>query len=403
MVWDNSRLSLFAVSPPGLEDLTRAELFALGINHPQTAPGGVEFAGFLTHLYRVNLWSRAASRVLVRLGEFEAKTFAELRRKAAGLPWETFLRPEASVAVRAACHKSKLYHSDAVAERVAAAIEDHFGQEAAPQRREDREDSSQESLAAFAPLSAAPFRARLETGVIVRIVHDHCEISLDSSGAHLHQRGYRLASAKAPLRETLAAALLLHARYDPALPLLDPFCGAGTFAIEAALLARNIAPGLNRRFAFMDWINFDENEWNELTARARAQSRESAPAPILASDRDEGAVAAAAANAERAGVLNSIQLRVCSISAIEPPAAPGLVISNLPYGRRISGEVRNVYAQFGKVMREKCAGWRVAILAGDRALAAQCRLPFGEPLWIENGGLKTPFVLTAPLPSSPLE
>lgn len=116
------RFACFAVCPPGLESITRAELFRLGVNHPQALPGGVAFSGFLGHLYRVNLWSRTASRVLVRVGEFEAKSFPELERKAAGLAWESLLPASASVTVHATCHKSRLYHSEAVAERVAAAI-----------------------------------------------------------------------------------------------------------------------------------------------------------------------------------------------------------------------------------------------------------------------------------------
>jgi len=390
----NTRLSLFAVAPPGLEDLTRAELFALGVNHPRAVPGGVEFEGFLSHLYKINLWSRTASRVLVRLGEFQAIAFDELLRKAAGLPWEHFLRPGQPVSVRAACHKSKLYHSDAVAERVMLAIEDHFGHKDSPQRRDpakrsgagEREEEK-ENLATFAS-------SRLNSEVIVRIAHDHCTISLNASGAHLHQRGYRLQTAKAPLRETLAAALLRHANYDSARPLLDPFCGSGTFAIEAALMARNIAPGLNRRFAFIDWVNFDTQEWGEQLRNARAAMIKTAPSIIIASDRDEGAIAAAQANAARAGVAASIQFSIRAISAIEPPSkTPGLLIGNLPYGERVGSEVRDLYAQFGKVVKEKCPGWRVGIIAGSAALAKQTRLAFGEPLVIENGGLRVPFVL----------
>lgn len=341
----------------------------------------MEFSGFLSHLYRVNLWSRTASRVLARLGEFEAKAFDELRRKAADLPWEEFLRPGAQVEVRATCHKSKLYHSDAVAERVSEAITGKIN----PQRAQISADLNQGNL--------RPSAKSADQLIVVRLDHDRCTLSLDSSGAHLHQRGYRLATAKAPLRETLAAALLLHARYDPARPLLDPFCGSGTFAVEAALIARNIAPGLNRRFAFIDWINFDTQEWGEQIKAARAAVNDSAPV-ILASDRDEGAVAAAIANAERAGAAGVIQFRACAVSAIQPPSTPGLLVSNLPYGKRVGDDVRNVYAQFGKVVRAKCAGWRVGVIAGSAALAKQTRLPFGEPLWIENGGLRAPFVLT---------
>jgi putative N6-adenine-specific DNA methylase len=365
-----TRLSLFATCPPGLEPILHAELFARRLNHPHAIAGGVEFNGFLTHLYRVNLWTRTASRILVRLGEFDAKTFPELKRKAADLPWGKFLKPGSSIQVRATCHKSKLYHSDAVAERVSEAVTESLGAGAA--------------------------RTDFEQTIVARLDHDHCTLSLDSSGAHLHQRGYRLATGKAPLRETLAAALLLHAGYDPTQPLLDPFCGSGTFAIEAALIARNLAPGLQRRFAFMDWIGFEETEWLWLLKKAREASRETAPAPILASDRDAGAVAATLDNATRAGVLNAIQITKGSVSSIQPPAEPGLIIANLPYGQRLGDDaptgVRNVYAQFGNVLRKKCAGWRVGLLAGNLSLVKQTRLAVGEPLWIETGGLKVPFV-----------
>lgn len=378
---NHRRYSFFAVAPPGLESITQAELFKLGINHPQTAPGGVEFAGFLSHLYRVNLWSRTASRVLVRLGDFQAAAFDKLRRKAADLAWETFLRPGQPVAVRAACHKSKLYHSDAVAERVLLAIEERLGRKSEPQRRNRPEEEKQT--------------------IVVRLDHDQCMISLDSSGPHLHERGYRLQTAKAPLRETLAAALLLHANYDPLHPLLDPFCGSGTFAIEAALMARRIPPGLNRRFAFMDWVNFEENDWQEQITRARDQITSSLGPPLLASDRDSGAVAAAQANAARAEVGDAIHFEVCALSSIKPPSAPGLVISNLPYGERVGSDVRNLYAQFGNVVREKLEGWRVALLAGSMPLAQQTRLDFSEALMIDNGGLRVPFLMSRPTQAAP--
>ncbi len=334
-------------------------------------PGGVEFSGFLEHLYRVNLWSRTASRVLVRLGEFDAKTFAELSRKAAALPWEKFLSAQAAVTVRATCHKSKLYHSDAVAERILTAIQERLGG--------DVQNEGAQSI-------------------VVRLDHDHCTLSLDSSGDHLHQRSYRLAAAKAPLRETLAAALLRRARYDPTQPLLDPFCGSGTFAIEAALMARNIAPGLQRRFAFMNWVTYDAEDWAALMAEAQATRLPHSPAPILASDRDAGAIEAANANAERAGVRESIEFTCQSVSAIQPPPGPGLVIANLPYGKRV-GEaepVENLYAQFGKVLAQKCPGWRVAFVAGNLMQAHQTRLPLeDDSLWFENGGLKVVFVQSA--------
>lgn len=383
----SSRLSLFAVAPPGLEDLTRAELFSLGINHPRAVPGGVEFEGFLAHLYRVNLWSRTAGRVLVRLGEFHVLNFAELRRKAAELSWENFLRAGDPVSVRATCHKSKLHHSDAVAERVAAAIQDRLSEKIHPQISQIYTDKK----------NPRPSAKSADQLIVVRLDHDHCTISLDSSGAHLHRRGYRLATAKAPLRETLAAALLILARYDPAQPLIDPFCGAGTFAVEAALVARRIAPGRSRHFSFFDWQNFELEEWRGQLNDAKRAVLDSA-STIEASDRDEGAVAAARANATRAGVADAIHFRACAVSAVEPPSAPGLLIGNLPYGKRTGDDVRNLYAQFGKTVRAKFSNWRVGILAGNMSLAQATGLDFESPLMIENGGLKVPFVQWPPPP-----
>lgn len=352
------------VAPPGHEEITRAELFNLGINHPRAVVGGVEFSGFLTHLYRVNLWSRTASRVLVRLGEFEAVNFAELRRKTAALPWGDFLKPGTAVSVRATCHKSKLYHSDAVAERVAAAVVDHFGREPMP------------------TLPAAE--------VVTLIERDYCTISLNASGDHLHRRGYRLAAAKAPLRETLAADLLMRAAYTPNAPLLDPFCGSGTFAIEAALMARNIAPGVRRPFAFFNWVDFDQDEWNGLTLQANGEA--TVTPLIVGSDRDAGAIEAATANAHRAAVADAIQFSVRAISAIEPPAAPGLIVANLPYGERLGDDVRDLYAQFGNVLRATCRGWRVAALCANKSLAQAIGLPFESVTAINNGGIQTSFV-----------
>jgi len=372
------RFPLFAVSPPGLESVLQQELFTLGINHPRAVNGGVEFEGFLSHLYKINLWSRTASRVLVRVGEFEAKSFAELERKAEQIEWGKFLKGDVVLNVRATCHKSKLYHSDAVAERIERVIRDLNLE---PQRREERKEHEKD-LASFAP-------SRFSL-IVVRLDHDHCTISLDSSGDHLHQRGYRLETAKAPLRENLAAALLLQAKYDPSQPLIDPFCGSGTFAIEAALMARKIAPGSNRKFSFTQWKNFDTQAWGDLLREAREKADTKNTPKIFASDRDAGAIEAATANAQRAGVADSIQWRVCAFSSIEAPSEKGLVISNLPYGKRVGGDsdLRNLYAQLGKVAREKLKGWRLALLTDDPQKIKAAALDLNITLKTENGGVR---------------
>jgi len=304
------------------------------------------------------------------MGEFYAAAFSELRKKASRLPWETALRPGQPVAVRATCRKSRLYHSDAVAERIAGAIGDRLGKET--------------PLVKFN--EAAPELAQL---VVARLVNDQVTLSLDTSGALLHRRGYRLETAKAPLRETLAAGILLASGWEPNAPLVDPFCGSGTLPIEAALLARRIAPGKNRRFAFMEWRNYDAGEWRKLLAVAAGQELPAAPAPILAADRDAGAIEIAQSNARRAGVLADITFACQAVSNLAPPPGPGWVVCNPPYGVRVSPtrDLRNLYARFGDVLRATCPGWQVGMLCSDAILAGHTHLPFQRELALVNGGI----------------
>lgn len=365
----------YAVTAPGIWPFAAQEMKALGaapLNLPAVTgngvdapadPGGLDFRADLASLYRLNLRLRTPGRILVRLGNFfYARTFEELRQSAARLAWERFIQPGQPVEIRVTCHKSKLYHSGAVAERIGQAIEARLGQPSPEQKGAQR--------------------------VMARLVNDRLTISIDSSGENLHKRGYRLETAKAPLRETLAAALPIACGWDGNAPLLDPFCGSGTIAIEAALLALNIAPGLNRRFAFMDWPNFDEAAWQAVRAEALAAQRSAAP-PILASDRDEGATRIALANAERAGVAEHIRFARQAVSAIEPPEEPGWVVTNPPYGARVSAnkDLRNLYAQLGNVLRAQCRGWQVGILSSDRALLGQTGLTLDTGIRLVNGGL----------------
>lgn len=359
----------FAITAPGLEGLTAQELQQLGL-HGSMEGGGVAFNGELEALYRANLHLRTASRVIVRLGDFYAAAFSELRKKAGRLAWERYLTPGQPVRLHVTCHKSRLYHSDAVAERVAGAIGDRLGRPAPMVKPVESEGDRPPQL------------------VIVRLVNDHCTISVDSSGALLHRRGYRLATAKAPLRETLAAGMLLASGWDRTSPLLDPFCGSGTIAIEAALMAKGMPPGAKRRFAFMDWPGYDGRLWEALLEQARSQIAGEAPI-IQASDRDAGAIELARANAERAGVASDIEFACRAVSALQPPPAPGWVVTNPPYGLRVGGnkDLRNLYAQLGHVLRRSCSGWRAAILCSDQRLLAQTGLKLVPLLRTVNGGI----------------
>ena len=172
-------------------------------------------------------------------------------------------------------------------------------------------------------------------------------------------------------------------------PLLDPFCGSGTIPIEAALLAAKIPPGVRRRFAFMEWPHFDSKIWEKLLADTEKAIVSDTP-QIIGSDRDAGAIRAAEANAERAGLSDRIEFSKRAISAIDPPPDPGWVVTNPPYGVRVSrtNDLRNLYAQFGKVMRAKCPGWRVTLICDRVQLIRNTGLNFDQGIPTMNGGLK---------------
>ena len=398
------RFDLFAACAPGFEAVTAQELFSLGIANPQAVPGGVEFRGYLAHVYKANLWSRTAERILMRLDSFHALTFKELRDNAKQIEWEKYLRPGDPLSIRATCKKSRLIHSDAVAERVQLAIADRLSaaqkvleEQASARFARSPRPRSKLKTDNNPPLTTAGLVSsgsnHVTQTIIVRLIDDECTISLDTSGELLHFRGYRQAIAKAPLRETLAASMILASNWKTDQPLIDPFCGSGTIPIEAALIARHIAPGLHRSFGFMTWPRFDQAAWNKLIAEANESILPQAPSIIRGSDRDAGAIEASRSNAERAGVLEQIEFKPQAVSAIEP-IDHAYIISNLPYGERVSAnkDLRNLYAQFGKVLRQKFAGDHVAILAGDEQLEKNIGVKFGEAIRINNGGINVRFV-----------
>lgn len=368
------RLEGFAACLPGVELFLHQELTELGLVNPDITPipnsaeGGIRFLSPLEGFYRANLWLRTANRVLVRLGRFHAIQFAELRRKAAALPWDRYLSPGQAVSIRTTCRHSKLYHSGAVSERVLGAIGDRLNR--MPKQDTFNDESPKAQL------------------VLVRMDNDECTISLDTSGEPLHRRGYRLALAKAPLRETLAAAMLFASGWDRRSPLLDPFCGSGVIPIEGAMLAAGAAPGIQRNFAFMDFPGFMSETWVDL-ARQAAAAVLPPVGQILGSDRDAGAIKIAVENAERAGTAQWIQFSQATISAIQPPAGSGWVVTNPPYGVRISSgnDLRALYTQFGKVLRQHCPGWQTAYLCNDERLASLTRLDFTKGISLSNGGI----------------
>jgi putative N6-adenine-specific DNA methylase len=371
-------MRMFAVSAPGLENIVTSELHHIGNSDAMPVEGGVNFSGDLAGLYRANLSLRTASRIVVRVDEFHADSFHELERRAKRIRWDEYLRPGSRAQFRVTCRKSRLYHSDAVAQRFSEAVARRVNGVAISTASEAVDDSDGE-LRESSP-------AQLFT---VRLAHDNCAVSVDSSGALLHRRGYRQATGKAPLRETLAAAMVIGSGWDARSPLVDPMCGSGSIAIEAALIARRIAPGISRSFSFQDWPSYDSGILESLKREATRAAISASNVVIMASDRDDGVIKSAQSNAERAGVLDSIQIEARPISAMRAPEGPGWIVTNPPYGVRVGdrGLLRNLYAQLGSVARERAKGYTIALLSADVMLEASLRLSLEEVFRTRNGGI----------------
>ena len=367
-----TQLACFAAVAPGLETLALAEARALGLPAVEEE-GGFGWTGDLRSVITANVGLRIASRVLVRLDSFEATSFADLERRAKRVAWGTVVRAGDDVRFRVTCKKSRLYHSDAVAQRLADALVRTVPGVRVLKHAGDEETGSDEA-----------------TLFVVRFFKDRCLISVDTSGALLHRRGYRMATAKAPLRETLAAALLAASGWDGVAPLVDPLCGSGTIAIEGGWMARGIAPGAHRSFAVERWPGVSEALGREVRAELAAGTRSSAPGVILGSDRDAGAIEAARGNAARAGVADDVAFAVHALSAAPMPAHErGWIVTNPPYGVRVgeSGRVRDLWAQLGKVLRARAPGWEVALLSPDQALERQLGFPLRMAARTTNGGI----------------
>jgi len=362
-------LDCFAVCLPGLEPMLRGELEALGIQYVATDAGGVEFRGGRRDIYRANLELGLASQVLMRAAQFGARSLGELVRKTARVPWDQWLAPAQPVRVKAVCKRSRLYHTGAVAERVLQGIGEQLG--ATMPEVSPKEDA---------------FLVR------ARMFKDHLNLSVDTSGEPLHRRGWRIHVGKAPLRMDLARALLLVSGWDRESPLFDPMMGSGSILIEAASLARNMAPGRVRSFAFELAQDFDPGLWQEVTANAEKRALPNLPFTIHGSDRDPRSVASATANAETAGVIADLELGQHPLMDVPEldRTGTGAIVTNPPYGHRLgdADSLRSLYQSLGKLVRELPDSWRFALLAMDRRLALKTGLKLKTAFLADNGGLK---------------
>ena len=371
----------FATCPKGLEYLLRDELVAFGAADVHETLAGVHFSGTLRTAYHACLWSRLASRILLPLAEFEAADDNALYRGVQAIDWHEHLATHATFAVDAGTNQSKLNHSQFIGLRAKDAVVDQFRQR----------DGSRPDIDTDEP----------DVRINLRLRRDRATLSLDLAGTPLHRRGWREVQGEAPLKENLAAAMLLRARWPQVHAdggaLLDPMCGSGTLLIEGALMAADVAPGLRREyFGFLGWQQHDIALWRELLddARQRADTGlRGLRSVFFGSDADPRMVQTAKRNAQEAGVAGFFTLDKQDISHVAPPAGikHGLVITNPPYGERLGerADMPLLYRTLGDTLRQRFTGWRGAVLAGDVELGRAMRLQADKRYALYNGALET--------------
>jgi putative N6-adenine-specific DNA methylase len=340
------KIRLIAIHTFGLEAVVKRELIALGFEDLKVSNGRVEFAALPNEIPKANLWLRCADRVLLKMGEFHAVTFDELFEGTKALPWEAWITKDGKFTVTGKSVKSTLgsvracqsIAKKAVVERLKEKYETDWFEETGP-----------------------------EFTIQVSMLKDIATLTIDTSGSGLNRRGYRVQAGEAALKETLAAALVQLSFWKEDRLLIDPMCGSGTILIEAAMMARNIAPGLNREFASERWPRIDLKSWKEARRAAKSSIRQDCDLRIFGYDIDEESIKASKANAKKAGVANDISFEQKDVKELWIDQSHGIVISNPPYGIKLGEfkELNQIYISLHKTFRKK-KGWSVYILTADK-------------------------------------
>ncbi len=335
-------IELIATSTFGLEAVVARELKALGYADQRVEDGRIAFRGDESAICRANLHLRSSDRVLVNVGTFEARDFGELFDRTKSLPWSSWLPPDAAFPVRGRSVRSQLHSVPDCQAIVKKAIVESL-----------RRESSIDRLPETGP----------EFGIEVSLLKDRATLTIDTTGPGLHKRGYRKLVGPAPLKETLAAGLIQLSYWNRDRPLLDPFCGTGTIAIEAAMIARGIAPGLRRTFAAEKWPRIPAALWAEARAEAESAIGPSLKDPIVASDIDENSLRLARHNAELAGVAGDVRFERADAREIATHRKYGCVVTNPPYGERLgeATDVADLYRAFARALR-RLDTWSIYVL-----------------------------------------
>ncbi len=372
--------TFFVAVTPGLEALCLDELKSLPLSASDFSPakGGIEFEGRLQDCYLVNLHLRIANRVLMRIAGFKASNFSRLEKRLGAIPWELYISRDVIPDINTSTKHSRLYHKDAIDERVRSAI------------------ISRSELVEFHGENNGP-RISFPQRVFLRVVDDTFTVSIDSSGDLLYRRGLKEHKAIAPIRETIAAAALRMAGFTGNEPLLDPMSGSGTFSIEAAMIATKTPPGFYRDFAFMGWPCFRPERWKHI--RRESETRIMAPVPrmIAASEKDAASYSALEERIKHFPALREISvlnmdffdMKSKDIRIIFNTDRPGLVIINPPYGIRLETirKSREIFRKIIERLGNDFRGWKYALFVYDTELIRE--VPFKKTsILMDHGGLK---------------
>lgn len=362
--------NFFATCPRGLEAVLVDELTQLGASKVEMTDGGASFAGDKTIAWRANLESRVATRIMWRVGRTQYNNEDDIFKAALGLNWPGWFDVNSTMMVKVTAVKSPLKSLEFITLRIKDAVCDRFRQAGGTRPSIDTREP--------------------DVRIHAYLTTSECQFYVDTSGAPLYQRGHRKSSVDAPLRENLAAGIIKLTGWQPGSPFLDPMCGSGTFLIEAALMALDIAPGLNRKFGFENLKNFEAGVWGEIQAQARKRIKPASPMPIHGSDSDMRSVRAARQNLEAAGFSNVVQVRQADALEVEAPAPQGVLLANPPYGVRIGEEeqLAELYPQLAAALKRNFAGWNAFFLTSDTRMPKLMRLAPSRKTLLFNGPLE---------------
>jgi 23S rRNA (guanine2445-N2)-methyltransferase len=360
----------FAPCPRGLEHVLEDELVRLNVESPRAVEGGVHFEGPFALCFVANLESRVASRILWRVTHAPYRNERDLYELARGLPWDRWFPVENSIRVDVAGIRAPVKSLDFVTLRIKDAVCDVFRGVCGARPDVDTRDPDTR-VHAFLTASEASFY-------------------IDTSGEPLFKRGYRRSTGEAPLRENLAAGILRLAKWDTHSALLDPMCGSGTFLCEAALMALDRPPGLERDFAFQRLANYDEAAWSAIKAAARRRIRKPSTLPIFGSDRYGEALKLTRVNLHALGVDHLVTLKQADVLEMPPPMPSGLLVANPPYGVRLEDQqaLAALYPKIGDALKKKYAGWSAYILTADLRLPKLIGLSASRRTPLYNGALE---------------